>query len=504
MKKGFVALVGAGPGDVGLLTLRGKELLEAAEVVVYDRLVSEEIRKLIPAKAKQIDVGKESSNHLVKQDRINEILLEEAMLGNQVVRLKGGDPFLFGRGGEELELLYQNKISFEVVPGITSAISVPSFAGIPVTHRDFCSSVHIITGHQKENEPLHINFDMLSKSGGTLVFLMGVAALQQIADGLVAAGMEKTMPAAIVQNGTRPNQRKLIATLETIYERAMMEQIKSPAIIIVGKVCELSEEYDWFSKRPLFGTNIIVTRPVDAEGTLTKKLKLLGAEVFDFPCIRIDTIEQKDNLKETIHKISQFEWLAFTSKNGVNIFFDQLKLQRLDARILGTNKIAAIGNQTAKELEKYGIFADYVPDIFDGIHLAEGLCDRVSNHEKILILRARTGNEDLVRILGDNHKDYLDLAVYDTVVVEDSRDEITNLLQSPKKTYVTFTSASTVEGFMRSAEGIDSKNIVGICIGEQTAKVAEKYRIKYYVSESATIDSMVDKLLKIMKEEGAF
>ncbi len=497
MQKGFVALVGAGPGELGLLTLRGKELIEAAEVVVYDRLVSEEILKLIPKNAKRIDVGKESSRHLVKQDRINEILLEEAILGNRVVRLKGGDPFLFGRGGEELELLYQNQIPFEVVPGITSAISVPSFAGIPVTHRDYCSSIHIITGHQKENEPLNIKFDVLAKTEGTLVFLMGVAALKQITEGLLAAGMEGTIPAAIIQNGTRANQRKLVATLETLYDKAMSEKMKSPAIIIVGKVCELSESYDWFSRRPLFGKEVIVTRPQDSVGTLSQKLKRLGATVYDFPCIKIKKIEDNERLQEAVLQLGEFKWIAFTSKNGVEIFFDYLKEKRLDARILGGKKIAAVGNQTAEELIKYGIFADYVPDIFDGEHLGNGIYESTSPEDKILILRARNGNQELVEILREGNRTVADIPMYDTLPLAEYRDEIKSVLKEKEEVYVTFTSASTVEGFMSGLDQEDTSNMIGICIGQQTAKAAKRYKLKHDVADSASIDSMIDTLTKI-------
>lgn len=251
MKNGFVALVGAGPGEVGLLTIRGKDYIERADVVVYDRLVSREILDLIPMTAKLIDVGKQNSHHKVPQDQINEILLNEAMKENLVVRLKGGDPFLFGRGGEELDLLIQNNIPFEVVPGITSAIAVPSYAGIPVTHRDFCSSLHIITGHQKENGDLKINYDALCKTEGTLVFLMSVSSLKQIMEGLLEAQMAPHTPAAIIENGTTQGQRKIIGTIENLFEKAVNEKIGSPSIIVVGNVCSLSEQYDWFSKRAL-------------------------------------------------------------------------------------------------------------------------------------------------------------------------------------------------------------------------------------------------------------
>ena len=239
MKKGFVALVGAGPGNKGLLTLRGAELIQRAEVVVYDRLVSKDILNMIPETAELINVGKESSHHLVKQEDINKILLEEAQKGKFVVRLKGGDPFVFGRGGEELELLADNNISFEVVPGITSGISALAYAGIPITHRDFCSSLHIITGHAREGGKLEIPFEELVSLRGTLVFLMGVSSMPFLMEGLIKAGMNPETKAAVVENGTRPNQRKIVATISTLVEEAAKEKIHSPAIIAVGEVCSL-------------------------------------------------------------------------------------------------------------------------------------------------------------------------------------------------------------------------------------------------------------------------
>lgn len=247
-KKGRVILVGAGPGDIGLLTLKGAEIISKAEVVVYDRLVSDEILALIPDTAMKIDVGKSSNHHHIKQDMINKILLEHAQKGKYVVRLKGGDPFLFGRGGEELELLQESNIPFEVVPGVTSAISALAYGGIPVTHRDFCSSLHIITGHARADGKLNINFNALAELKGTIVFMMGVATLRMLMDGLLTAGMKGDTPAAIIENGTRANQRRLISTISGIASAAEAISISSPSVVAVGDVCSLSDKFDWFMK----------------------------------------------------------------------------------------------------------------------------------------------------------------------------------------------------------------------------------------------------------------
>lgn len=250
-KKGKVWLVGAGPSDMGLLTLKGKNLIEQADVVVYDALVSASILSMIPSSAQAIFVGKRAGNHPVPQEQINQILLEQAMQGKRVVRLKGGDPFLFGRGGEELELLIENGIDYEVVPGVTSAIAVPAYNGIPVTHRDYCSSVHIITAHSKKGGELKIDFEALCRLNGTLVFLMGVTAMPMICKGLLDAGMDPQMPAAILQQGTSAMQKKVVATISDLPEKAQQAQIQAPAVLVIGKVCALADHLSWTQKRAL-------------------------------------------------------------------------------------------------------------------------------------------------------------------------------------------------------------------------------------------------------------
>lgn len=261
MAAGKVWLVGAGPGDIGLFTLKGEAVLQQADVVVYDSLVGEGVLARIPEHARLINVGKRASHHTMVQEDINKVLLEEAQKGNKVVRLKGGDPFLFGRGGEELELLSENGISYEIVPGVTSPISVPAYNGIPVTHRDFCSSVHIITGHKRAGKEYDIDFRALVDTKGTLVFLMGVSALPDICAGLMNAGMDKNMPAAILQKGTTAGQKRIVATVSTLEEEVKRQGIETPAIIVVGKVCTLAEKFGWYEELPLAGWKVLVTRP---------------------------------------------------------------------------------------------------------------------------------------------------------------------------------------------------------------------------------------------------
>lgn len=487
MRTGNVILVGAGPGDPGLLTRKGLEAIAQAEVVVFDRLVGPEILGLMPENAEKIDVGKQASNHPVPQHRINQILLEKALEGKRVVRLKGGDPFLFGRGGEELELLRENGIPFQEVPGVTSALSVPAYAGIPVTHRDYCSSVHIITGHAKAGAELKIDFDALRRTKGTLVFLMGVTALPMICRGLLDSGMDGDMPAAVIERGTLPRQRKVVSTLAELPKAAENAKIVSPAIIVVGKVCGLSDSFDWFDNLPLKGREIIVTRPAERNGSLCGKLSALGASVTAYPCIR--TVERVNNpeLDNAIGKLNDYRWLVFTSPAGPEIFFRYLRKQHKDARALANLKVAAIGPKTAGELEKLGVFADLVPKTYDSDHLAQAMA---WVEGPVLLCRASEGSDAMPRLFAEKGIPFVDIACYDTVCGAPNSETVKELVESGA--IVTFTSASTVRGFVRSLPDTDYSKIIGCCIGRQTAAEAEQYGIPVRIAEKATMDSLIE------------
>ena len=487
MKAGNVILVGAGPGDPGLLTRKGLEALKQAEVVVFDRLVGPEILSLIPESAEKIDVGKQASNHPVPQHRINRILLEKALEGKRVVRLKGGDPFLFGRGGEELELLMENQVPFQEVPGVTSALSVPAYAGIPVTHRDYCSSVHIITGHAKAGSELNIDFDALRRTRGTLVFLMGVTALPMICKGLLDAGMEADMPAAVIERGTLPRQRKVISTLGKLPEAAEQAKSVSPAIIVVGKVCSLSESFDWFDALPLKGREVVVTRPAERSGSLSGKLSALGANVTAFPCIRTAERENNPELDSAMENLTQYRWLVFTSPAGPEIFFRRLHRLHKDARALAGVRIAAIGPKTAGEVEKNGVFADLVPETYDSDHLADAMSDVEG---PVLLCRAGAGSDALPKLFSEKGIPFADIACYDTVYESPDPGPVKELVESGA--IVTFTSASTVRGFVQSLRGVDYSHMTGCCIGEQTASEARKHGIPCRVAEKATMESLIE------------
>ena len=486
---GKVTLVGAGPGDPGLLTRKGLEALQKAEVVVYDRLVSPAILAMMPEKAEHIDVGKQASRHPVPQDQINQILLDKALEGKNVVRLKGGDPFLFGRGGEELELLAQHGVSFEEVPGITSAISAPAYGGIPVTHRDCCSSLHIVTGHQRAGKELDIDFEALVRTKGTLVFLMGVSALPQICKGLLDAGMEPDMPAAVVERGTTPAQRRISATLGTLPAVAEEARVESPAVIVVGKVCALAEDFDWFDKLPLKGKRVVVTRPRERSGTLSARLRALGADVWEYPCITTVPLDPCPGVDEAMERLSDYEWLALTSPAGVEALWQWLEGHGKDARALGAVKLAAIGPGTARELKKHGLKADYVPEVYDAARLGEGL----PATGKVLALRAEEGSPALTETLARRNIACDDVASYRTVYENPRSQELREAVEGTEGLLVTFTSASTVKGFVSSVgEDANFSRMVGMCIGAQTAAEAQKYGIPVRVAREATMDALVE------------
>jgi len=485
--KGKVTLVGAGPGDPGLLTQKGRRALEQAEVVVYDRLVSPAILALAAEGAEMIDVGKEAAHHKVPQEQINRILLEKGLEGKNVVRLKGGDPFVFGRGGEELELLVEHGVEFEEIPGITSAIAAAAYAGIPVTHRDCCSSLHIITGHARAGKELSIDFDALVRTKGTLVFLMGVTAMPMIVKGLMAAGMAPDTPAAMVESGTTPAQRRCSATLATLPQRAADMGIHSPAIIIVGGVCALAENFCWFDKLPLKGKRVLVTRPKERMGTLADKLRAMGADVWEYPCIETGLIPSPLMDGSVFRDLGRYEWLALTSPAGVDYLWKALLEQGKDARALAGVKLAAIGAGTARALAQHGLRADYVPEVYDAAHLGAG----VPAEGAVLILRAEEGSPALTQALKERNIAFDDVAIYRTVYQNPRSEELRRALEAGELDFVTFTSASTVKGFVSSVgEGADFSRTVGLCIGQQTAEEAVRHGLVIRVAERATIDAL--------------
>ena len=602
---GKVWLVGAGPGDRGLFTLKGLEVLQNAEVVVHDALIGDEVLTLIPENAVKINVGKRASHHRMEQDQINRTLLEQAQAGKRVVRLKGGDPFLFGRGGEELELLAENNIPFEVVPGVTSAFAVPAYNGIPVTHRDFTSSVHIITGHRRASkgpdvsadkypaagtgtgtaaeksgsagtatgtaaeksgsagaatgtpeekigstgagpgdaDSLGIDYEALVRTHGTLIFLMGLSNLPAIMKGLLLAGIDPDLPAAVLERGTTARQKRVLATVSTLEQEAAGAQIQAPAIIVVGEVCRLADSFAWAEKRPLAGKKILLTRPKELISEMAVRLRRAGAEVLEMPAIETVPIEPNPALDRKMAELragdKRPDWIIFTSPSGVRIFMERL-LSEQDIRVLAGIKIAVIGEGSAKKLRTYGIRADFMPSVYDGETLGRELARKIRQESaeaelqkpaeekihsfaeenvhysaeetlqksaepdppvRILIPRAAIGNPELTEELQKaGNVEISDIAIYDTRYVSPELIDVRTQIRNGEIDYAVFTSASTVRGFSAVMKDTDMSGFKAVCIGRQTRAAAEARGMETRMAEKATLDALVEAVMRCAAE----
>ena len=602
---GKVWLVGAGPGDRGLFTLKGLEVLQNAEVVVHDALIGDEVLTLIPENAVKINVGKRASHHRMEQDQINRTLLEQAQAGKRVVRLKGGDPFLFGRGGEELELLAENNIPFEVVPGVTSAFAVPAYNGIPVTHRDFTSSVHIITGHRRASkgpdvsadkypaagtgtgtaaekigsagtatgtaaeksgsagaatgtpeekigsagagpgdaDSLGIDYEALVRTHGTLIFLMGLSNLPAIMKGLLLAGIDPDLPAAVLERGTTARQKRVLATVSTLEQEAAGAQIQAPAIIVVGEVCRLADSFAWAEKRPLAGKKILLTRPKELISEMAVRLRRAGAEVLEMPAIETVPIEPNPALDRKMAELragdKRPDWIIFTSPSGVRIFMERL-LSEQDIRVLAGIKIAVIGEGSAKKLRTYGIRADFMPSVYDGETLGRELARKIRQESaeaelqkpaeekihsfaeenvhysaeetlqksaepdppvRILIPRAAIGNPELTEELQKaGNVEISDIAIYETRYVSPELIDVPAQIRKGEIDYAVFTSASTVRGFSAVMKDTDLSGFKAICIGRQTRAAAEARGMETRMAEKATLDALVEAVMRCAAE----
>lgn len=505
---GKVWLAGAGPGDAGLLTVKAAEFIEQADVIVYDALISAELLSRIPHDTETIYVGKHAGNHPVPQEEINQILVREAKKGKKVLRLKGGDPFVFGRGGEELETLVEEDIPFEVVPGITSSVAVPAYAGIPVTHRDYTSSFHVITGHARKDGTLSIDFDSLVRLNGTLVFLMSVSSMEMILKGLMDAGMDPDTPAAVLERGTTAGQRRVVATVENLKVESDRAGIRTPAIIIVGKVCALSDELHWAEDRPLGGCQFLLTRPRQNMSSFAKRLRDAGAQVIEMPAIHTEPVSPNEPLRSALMRFREHEggkWLVFTSPIGVNVFFDALKEMKMDLRSVlcgkGNVRIGAIGSATSGALGGYGLIPDAVPGTYSAGELGKELAKMSEPGEHVLIARAEKGSEDLLPPLTERGLIAEDIPLYRTVYEVNPvlKEESARMFRNGEIDAVTFTSASTVHGFVRAMEDAytDYSRICAVCIGEQTARAAEEYGMQIEIADQASMDAMVRKIIEL-------
>ncbi|MBU0991781.1 MAG: uroporphyrinogen-III C-methyltransferase [Proteobacteria bacterium] len=496
--KGKVYLIGAGPGDPGLITIKGKECIERADVVIYDYLASPALLKYASPKAEVIYVGKKGGDHTLSQEGINALIVDKAKNGLSVARLKGGDPFIFGRGGEEAMELIAAGIAFEIVPGVTSAIAAPAYAGIPLTHRQFTSSVSIITGHEDPlKQESSIDWELIAKSTSTLVFLMGVKNLPQITQQLIRYGKPSDTPIAIVRWGTTPKQKSVQGTLETIVKIATEANIKSPSVIVVGGVVTLKDKMKWFENRPLFGKRIVVTRAREQASDLVYLLSELGADCIECPTIKVVPPEDHKPLDQAIDQIKSYTWIIFTSVNGVLFFFDKLFEKKLDVRVLGHLKTASIGPATAEKLLSYGIKSDIVPESYRAESVVEAFKKEHMNGESVLLPRAAEARPVLPVELRKMGAQVDEVKTYQTELVENSANTLLENLGTRTIDLITFTSSSTVknlrtlipdEKFEDLMEGITIA-----CIGPITADTAKDLGFSVHiVAESYTIPGLCE------------
>lgn len=517
---GKVYLVGAGPGDFKLITLKAKECLEKADVIIYDRLANPEFLKLGKVGCEYINVGKAASNHTLPQDQINELLAKKAKENKMVVRLKGGDPYVFGRGGEEGEYLYERNIPFEVVPGITSAIGGLCYAGIPITHRNAASSFHVITGHFKEGSNEALDWETLAKLQGTLVFLMGMSNLETITRELVRHGRLEETPVALISWATRYNQKVVSGNLGDICDKAISEKIKSPALIVVGDVVDLREKLNFFEAKPLFGKRVVVTRTRSQSSGLISKINDLGGKALEFPTIEMQKLEDNAKLRVAIKYIKDYTCLVFTSPNAVEVFFEALDEAKLDSRSLAHLKIAAIGKSTSLALKGHGVRADIMPPKAVAESLADTLIEELSTDDYVLLPNSMIARDYLAKTLHEFCK-VDEIHIYNTVEAfrEERRDEenqdqenarrsfelstskLLEELDKGKIDYITFTSSSIVHHFVNriGRENLSKLNRTKlISIGEVTSKTLEEYGMKVYKEAQA---ANMDELVRCMFED---
>ncbi len=467
---GKVYLVGAGPGDPGLITLRGKYLLEHAEVVVYDYLANTKLLSYVPQTAQFIYAGKKGGGlHAFTQDGINKLLVEHAKKGKMVVRLKGGDPFIFGRGAEEIEELVSEGIDFEVVPGVTSATAAATYAGIPITHREYTASVAFVTGHEDPTKKSsNISWEKLATGVGTIVIYMGIKTLPAITKKLIDFGRSPDTPVAVVRWASTPQQRSVVGTLATICEVVQLADIKPPALVIVGEVVTLRNTIDWFEKRPLFGKRMVVTRTREQASDLVAKLEENGAECLEYSTIHIEPVADYSICDEATRRIADYQWILFTSLNAVTFFFQRLNQMGSDSRHIAGPKIAAVGKATAEELKKYGIRADLIPEKFTGEGLAEALVRTQVDGSRILLPRALRASEILPEVLTDAGAKVTIAPVYQNTPPQGRKDELREQLLDGSIDLITFTSSSTVTNFLA---------MIGAASDDELHRLLDKVRI---------------------------
>ncbi len=502
MKQGKVYLVGAGPREPDLVTVRAVECLKKADVVIYDFLAAPDLLKHVPEGAETIYVGKKGGNHTLSQDKINEVIVARAKQGRTIVRLKGGDPFIFGRGGEEAEVLAKAGIPFEVVPGVTSAVAAPAYAGIPLTHRLYTSSVAFVTGHEDPTKKRSsIDWSKLATGVGTLVFLMGVKNLANIAEKLMAAGRDPKTPVALVRWGTTPQQTTVVGSLDTIVAKVQAAGLKPPATIVVGEVIKLRDTLNWFEKRALFGKTVVITRARAQASELVRRLTDLGAACLECPTIKVVPPEDGSPLDAAIDNLGTYDWLVFTSANGVSFFFERLYEKDKDVRALKDVSTAAIGPATAKRLRDFGLKSDIIPESYQAESVVEAFKQEPMNGKRVLLPRAKEARPVLPVELRKMGAIVDEIAAYQTEQARENVDVLIKRLEEDSIDLLTFTSSSTVRNFkaLLPHDRFESliKGVTVASIGPITADTAKQLGFKVDImAQDYTIDGLCEAILK--------
>lgn len=503
MQKGIVYLVGAGPGDPKLLTLRGKECLEQADVVLYDYLANEALLGHVSPRAERLYVGRRGRGQYRDQAEINRLLIDHAQAGKRVVRLKGGDPFVFGRGGEEAEAVAAAGLEFEVVPGVTAAVAAPAYAGIPVTHRTLASTVTFVTGHEDPTKDRSVvEWPRLATAHGTLVFLMGMTNLPKIVQCLRAEGKDGSTPAAVIRWGTRASQETVVGTLDDIVEKATAAHMDPPTVIVIGEVVRLREQLNWFECRPLFGKRILVTRPKLQAPAFSDLITAAGGEAVECPTIEIVPPEDWGPLDRALQRLSTYNWLIFTSVNGIAPFMTRLLESQRDVRALAGLTMCCIGPRTAEALSAYGLRADVIPEEFQAEGILEALDGRPVRGMNVLIPRALVAREILPEQLRTRGATVDVVPVYRTIRPAVATDRLREQLRTRAIEIISFTSSSTVRNFVELfASREEMLQLVGestvACIGPITAATAREVGLTVHVMASQnTIPALADAIIE--------
>jgi uroporphyrinogen III methyltransferase/synthase len=482
MKKGFVYLVGAGPGRADLITVRGAEVLKAADCVIYDKLANPALLQYVSKDAEIIHVPKRIGEGSCTQDEINKVLAEKALAGKTVVRLKGGDPCIFGRVAEdifgrvaeELAVLIEAGVDFEIVPGVTAAVAVSSYTGIMLTDREYSSQVTFVTGREAPGkQDTNIDWEVLAKFPGTIVFYMGMGTLDSTARQLIDNGKPSDTPAAVIANATFPTQRVVRAPLERINEICEQQKVKPPAIVVIGAAAANDTRFDWLTKRPMFGRSIVVTRDIPGNADFAAKIVRRGGNPLEFETIRIKPLTDSNDFLKMLTQIGHYDWIVFTSGNGVTTFFDALDRLGKDARVFGSAKVAAIGGRTAERLSEFGIKADFVPGVFTSRELGKQLIGFTNlQSKKILLLRSQLASNELVEILTGAGAEVDNVAVYTAQAAKSDSDWLVEGISEGTIDWLTFASPSSVDGFFEQidSEAVKSGNVRVASIGPVTSE----------------------------------